>query len=191
MTRNPSLLDRTRAAIWVVDMQERLLPSIDGHPEVVRQVVRMLEVAQRLSVPAVFTEQYPRGLGPTVAEVREYAAEPPFEKTAFSAFAEPGFEVALKSLGRDQLVLCGIEAHICVMEGALDGLASGYQVTVVADAVGSGSGADRNLALDELRRQGVTVLPSESVIYQMLGRAATDEFRGMIDLLRRAPAARA
>lgn len=185
MARHDALLDRRRALLWVVDMQERLLPSIAGHETVIRQVIRLLEVARRLGVPTVVTEQYPRGLGGTIPEVAEYMDVPPLAKTAFSAFAEDGFGQRIRELGRDQIVLAGIETHICVYEGALDALGHGYQAVVVADATGAGRDVYHQEGLAAMAQRGVDVLPSESVIYQLLGRAGTDEFRGLLGLLRR------
>ncbi len=136
-------IERDRSQLLVIDVQAKLAPHVAGQAQVVANATRLLRYARRLEVPATITEHYPRGLGPTVAEVREAAGNdaPVLEKIAFSSWKDAGIRARLEGLraeGRDQVVVAGMEAHVCVAQTALDLVAAtGLDVFLVADAVGS------------------------------------------------------
>lgn len=168
-----------RSTLVVVDAQERLLPAIRGAEAAVARVGLLVEAARVLGVPVVATEQYPQGLGTTAPPLAD--AIPPaerFAKTAFSAAAEPGFLDRLG--GRPDAVVCGFEAHVCVLQTALGLLAAGLRVSVVADACGSRAQSDAERAFDRLARAGVVVATAEMVVFEWLGRAGTPEFRHLL-----------
>lgn len=178
---NPSLLDRARSVFVIVDVQEKLLPAIPDRDRVLGRIGLLLEAARALSIPVIATEQYPQGLGPTVEHVR--AALPsgaaPLAKSTFSCAASPGFRDRMPA-GRDQVVLAGIEAHVCVTQTALELAADpARSVFVITDAVASRRAGDAAAALDRLRAAGVTLLPTESAVFEWLRDAAHPAFKSL------------
>ena len=172
------LIRDTRSCLLMVDMQERLLPAIHGADALAARVGWLLDIAARLRVPALASEQYPRGLGATVAQLRERLNPAMImEKTRFGCTEEPACEARLRETGRHQWVVVGAEAHVCVLQTALGLLGWGHEVYVVADAVGSRDPANRELALGRLRQEGVRVVSAEMVAFEWLYEAGTGRFR--------------
>jgi len=131
------------------------------------------------------TEQYPKGLGRTLPEVKTLLADvAPFEKTAFSCTDAEGFVEQLRALEAEHVILAGVEAHVCVLLTALDLLARGLRVSVVADAVCSRRAANLEIGLAQARQAGATITATETVVFQLLGRADSDAFRELSKLLR-------
>jgi len=176
-----SRLDRDRAALVVVDVQEGFRPVIDDFTELARQAAILAQGAQIMGLPVVVTEQYPKGLGPTVPEIAEHLdGVEPIAKTVFSAPCAEGFDLQ----GRDQAVVCGIEAHICVMQSVLDLRERGVEVEVAADAVGSRKALNREVGLDRMREAGARVTSVETALFELLGEAGTDEFKAVQRLVK-------
>jgi nicotinamidase-related amidase len=176
------LLSAESCALVVVDMQERLAPAIADIDDITQGARALLEAAAALGVPAAFTEQYPRGLGPTLPALRALAPDAPvFEKTGFDAAAEPGENAGLWARGssRRTVLLCGTEAHVCVLQTAFGLAAQGQDVAVVADATGARRPQDRALALERLARAGIGILSTEMVLFEWLGEAGTPEFQAL------------
>ncbi|PWC32504.1 hydrolase [Azospirillum sp. TSO35-2] len=173
------ILRAQESVLVVVDVQERLLPAIHESGRVVRNAGMLLKAADALSVPVLVTEQYPRGLGPTVEAVRALlpAATPVIEKITFASTGEPAFTAALEELSRPQVVLCGTEAHVCVLQTALGLRQLGYAVHLVADAVSSRTPANHAAAIDRLRAAGVTIVTTEMVLFEWMERAGTPVFK--------------
>lgn len=179
------LLDRDRSALLVVDVQERLAPAMAESEAVVGRVRLLLEAAGRLGVPAVVSEQYPKGLGGTLEELRPLLEKADvIAKTVFSCAREPRYLEALRSRDRSQVVICGMETHVCVLQTALDLKGHGFDVHVVADAVGSRRPASRELGLARMRHAGCVIVESEMVVFEWLRAAGTDEFRELSRLIR-------
>lgn len=179
------LVERGRSLLVVIDAQERLMPAIVGGEAALGRIGLLVSAAARLGVPVVATEQHPAGLGPTVPALaaRLRGLDPPARivpKLHFCAWAEPAVRDAVAAAGRDQAVLCGFEAHVCVLQSALAMRADGRPVFVVADAVGSRDPASRSAALDRLARAGVVPVTAEMVVFEWLAHAATTEFRDLL-----------
>jgi nicotinamidase-related amidase len=182
-----SLLRPERTALVVIDLQEKLLPAIANRERVLRNGVLLLNLANVLALPVVLTTQYSRGLGPTVPEVLAAApAVAPMDKTSFGCFGSPEFLDRLKALGRDrdQLVVAGIESHICVAQTVLGALEHGYTVHVASDAVGSRSEENRAVGMNRMERAGALVSSTEMAIYELLGRSDAAAFKRMLPLLK-------
>lgn len=182
-------LQRERSQLLLIDLQERLVPAIDGHDAVVATAERLVRYARRLSVPITISEQYPKGLGPTVIRLIEAAgnAAARLDKVEFSCLANSGLAVHLGSIqakGRDQVVVAGVEAHVCVLQSVLDLLGGRYEVFLAADAVGSRAASSRALAIDRLRDAGATIVDNEMVMFEWLERAGTPEFKELQGLLK-------
>lgn len=178
----PFIIDAERALLLVIDVQEKLLPLISGAQAVEKNISVLVKAAETLHLPLKVTEQYPRGLGATTEAVASSLTEGArrFEKTHFSCYAEEGFADYLSEPGRDQVVVCGVEAHICVLATVMELLGHGYQVIVAADAVSSRQEEHRLLALKAMSQAGALVVPMETVVYQMLRRSGTAEFKALL-----------
>jgi nicotinamidase-related amidase len=187
-TPHPMTLDRERTALVVIDVQDRLFPAMDAdhREEVMRNIKVLTATARRLQLGTLVTEQYPKGLGHTLQEVKDAlpAGVQPVEKVAFSCLGVDAFRSRLTAAGARQLLLVGIEAHVCVLMSALDLLAEGYAVHIVADAVTSRTQANWRLAMAQLRQAGAVVTTTETVLFQLLRQADTDDFRELARLIR-------
>jgi nicotinamidase-related amidase len=177
MSIRSELITRERAKLIVVDVQEafRRYPTF---AEVAQASSIMLRAARILELPRVVTEQYPKGLGHTASEVG-LEDEPTIEKSVFSAARADGFEMG----ARDQAIVCGIETHVCVSQTVLDLLEQGVEVYIPADAVGSRHALDHERALARLERSGAVVGTVEAVLFELLGRAGTPEFKAVQELI--------
>ena len=173
-----SLLERDRASLVVIDVQEAFRPyHVFTH--VAASCAKLVAAARLLDVPIIVTEQYPKGLGSTVAEIG-VDGEPRIEKTVFSAVRAAGFDLH----GRDQVIVCGIETHVCVSQTVHDLLARGVDVHVPADAVGSRNDVDNDRALPRLERAGAVVTTIEAALLELCERAGTPEFKAVQELIK-------
>ncbi len=172
-----SLLARDRAALLVVDVQEGFR-SYDCFDEVAAACGKLVAGARVLDIPAIVSEQYPRGLGTTASEVG-LEQEPRIEKSVFSAARADGFDLH----GRQQAIVCGIEAHVCVSQTVHDLLTAGVQVHVPADAVGSRHQVDYERALERLAAAGAVITTVEAALFELLERANTPEFKPIQKLI--------
>ncbi len=172
------LINSKQSALVIVDVQERLVPVIHQRDKLIARIRWLGEIANELDIPVLVTEQYPKGLGISVdalAGVIENSRV--IEKLHFSAMQEPNFCTALKELQRQQIILMGMEAHVCILQTALDLMSEGHDVFVVEDAVGSRRDSDKQTALARLRQNGVVVITTEMAAYEWLHRSGTDQFR--------------
>ncbi len=168
------VLDRERAALVVIDVQEAFRPVVLDFESVAGNVATLIEGARIVGVPVVATEQYPKGLGKTVPEVAAALdGTEPIEKSCFPASRADGFDLG----GRDQVVLCGIESHVCVNQTAHDLLDRGVEVHVARDAVSSRTEANRELGLHKMESSGAILTSVETALFELLGTAGTDEFK--------------
>lgn len=173
----PSLMRADQSALLVIDMQQKLLPHIADWQRLREHVIWLLQVAQRLDIPVMVSEQYPQGIGATDPEVAAYLPVGcVVEKQHFSCVAA-GCLASLPAYEWPQIIICGIESHVCVLQTVLDLLAQGKQVFVVADAVGSRDPENRRLALERMARHGAEIVSREMVAFEWLHRAGTELFR--------------
>jgi nicotinamidase-related amidase len=172
-----SLLSRERAALIVVDVQEAFRPY-EAFAGVADSACKLLQAARILAVPALVSEQYPKGLGHTAPEVG-LEGEPLLEKTVFSAARADRFELG----GREQAIVCGIETHVCVGQTVHDLLDRGVEVHVPADAVGSRHRVDYERGLERMERAGAVVTTVEAALFELLERADTPEFKAVQQLI--------
>ncbi len=174
-------LDRDRTALVVVDVQEGFRKAIPDFERVAKATATLIEGAEAIGIPIVVTEQYPKGLGDTAPEVAEHLPEDtrPLEKVVFSAADADGFDLA----GRDQALVCGIETHVCVNQTVLDLLEDGTEVQVAEDAVGSRTEENKRIGLHKMERAGAVLTSVETALFELLGRAGTDEFKTVQKLI--------
>ena len=176
------LLAAEGAALLLIDLQERLVPVIHDGETTVARAVRLAQAARLLDVPVCATEQYPAGLGPTVAALAPYP-QAVLAKTTFSAAAAPDFPGLLPA-GAGQIIVAGCEAHVCVLQTVLGLLGSGRQVAVAADAIGSRDPADRKAAIARARQHGAEIVTSEMVLFEWLRDSRHPQFRQVQELLK-------
>jgi nicotinamidase-related amidase len=175
-------LERRRAALVVVDVQEAFRKAVPDFERVAEQVARLVQGGEAMGIPIVVTEQYPKGLGHTVPEVADHLPDgaEPIEKVRFSAAEADGFDLR----GRDQAVVCGIETHVCVNQTVLDLLDENVEVHVVGDAVGSRTDANRELGLHKAEEAGAVLTSVEMALFELLGGSDAPEFKEVQALIR-------
>ena len=183
LPRSPELMSRGDSALLVVDVQEKLVPAIAQGARVVWNVRRLIDAAKVLGLPVTATEQYPKGLGPTVAELAERLVAMP-SKLTFSAGGCPAVFADLRNRGLYKILVCGIEAHVCVAQTVFDLLADGWRVYVAVDAVGSRFEIDRRTALDRMDSAGATLTTVEAAMFEWCDAAGTPEFKEISRLAR-------
>jgi nicotinamidase-related amidase len=181
-------LDRRQALLAVIDVQEKLMNVIDGAAELRKNLERLIRGAAILGVPAVLTEQYPQGIGPTVDSVREAFEQSsryePIQKMCFSSWGCNDFADRIRASGRHQIIIAGIEAHVCVYQTVLDLLAEKYDVHVVADAVSSRTARNREIALARMASEGARLTSTEMALFELTVNAGSDEFRAISKLVK-------
>lgn len=179
------LLNADRSVLIVIDVQERLAPAMDGLPALLRNTEILMRAAARLGVPMILTEQYPKGLGRTVEPLAALAPpEAVVEKITFSAAGADDFNRRLADLERSDPVICGIEAHVCVLQTALDLARRGLSTCLVRDATTSRKPESAAAACERAAGQGVTLVTTEMVAFEWLRRAGTPEFRELSALIK-------
>jgi nicotinamidase-related amidase len=168
-------LDRERAALVVVDIQEAFRKAVPSFDAVAESAATLVQGAEAMGIPIVVTEQYPKGLGHTVPEVADHLPDglEPIEKVRFSAAEAEGFDLN----GRDQALVCGIETHVCVNQTVLDLLDQGVEVQVVGDAVGSRTDENRELGLHRAEHAGAVLTSVETALFELLGGSDAAEFK--------------
>ncbi len=182
------LIDAQQSALLVVDVQERLCPAIDDWQRVLDGVLWTVRVAQRLGVPVMASEQYPKGLGPTQADLKALLPGGSIAAKLHFSCVQDGCLAGLPGSERPQVVVCGMETHVCVLQTVLDLVAAGKQVFVVADAVGSRTPENKALGLARMRDAGAAVVSAEMVAFEWLRAAGTPLFREISrDFLRTGP----
>jgi nicotinamidase-related amidase len=179
------LIERDKSCLLIVDVQEKLAPAMADPAAVIRNSGVLMQAAARLKIPLIVSEQYPRGLGPTVPELRVLAPDSArVAKLSFSCAGDPTLHERIKASQRSAIVIAGLEAHVCVLQSALGFRQAGYQIIVVADAVSSRTPANREAALQRLRENGVEVATTEMVVFEWLGQAGTPEFKELSQLIK-------
>lgn len=178
MKRNPIILKKDTTALLIIDLQERILPVIRDVEIVLENTVKMIKGFKTMQLPIYFTEQYPKGLGPTsqklLDELEGYSA---FNKMSFSCSGAENLLEEFYKKKLSQIVVCGVESHICVQQTVFDLLANNFQVNLTADAVSSRKETDYNMALQRMRTLGAQVTTTESVLFELLEVCGTPEFK--------------
>ncbi len=176
------LLDPSQSSLLIVDIQEGLAPVMADPRSVYRGAAILMHAAHRLNIPTVVSEQYPKGLGPTVGELRSLVPpEAVIEKIHFSCAREPAITQALS---RPQVLIAGIEAHVCVLQSAIGLKDMGKEVFVVTDACSSRQLASHQAAMARMAAAGVQVLTVEMALFEWLQRGSTPEFKELLPLIR-------
>ncbi len=185
--RPAARLDRDRSVLVAVDIQERLAPHVLDHASLIARTEALIIAAGRFAIPTLLTEHCSEQIGPVVATLRDrFAAERIFAKTRFGAVDHPEFAALLHATGRTQVVLAGMEAHVCVMQTGLGLADAGYQVFVVGDAVGSREAHqfDRQFALERMHDAGCTIVGTETTLFEWTRAGDDPAFRDVLALVK-------
>ena len=185
MNRHPELLDRRRSGLLVVDIQERIASVMLHRQQVIDNAQKTIRACHLLQVPIFITEQYPQGLGPTEPDLIEALGEViPMSKLTFSCCGIEGLGNQLRACNIEQIILVGIEAHVCVQQTALDLLTRGFQVQVLKDCVSSRKESDYETALHRMRTAGVIISTLEAALFELLGEAGTPKLKEVSKLIK-------
>jgi len=179
-------LDANKAVLVVIDIQERLVPAMpqEIYLRLRNTVGILIQAAGMLGIPVVTTEQYPKGIGHTVPELAEACKGTVMEKVSFGCCGEPNFMAALKKIGRSQVIVTGMEAHVCVYQTVLGLLEGGYHVHLVRDAVCSRNKTDFLASIDNSARAGAVVTTAETALFQMLQKSTHEQFKAISKLIK-------
>jgi nicotinamidase-related amidase len=173
---HPTHLLADETALLVIDVQEKLMVKVPGAADLTRNIAFLIDGARLLGVPVAATEQYPKGLGPTVPDLARRLPQRP-DKVAFSSCAVAGLVEAFRPQGRSRIVLAGIESHVCVLNTALDLLAADFRVYLAVDALGSRFAIDHETALRRLEQAGAILTTVETALFEMVGGASHPRFK--------------
>lgn len=186
LPRSPELMNPEESGLLVIDAQEKLLKIIPGQEQIVWNIRRLLDAAKALSVPYRATEQYPDKLSPTVPELKERIGPAP-DKLAFSAYVCGEIFERWQQEGRDRVLLCGIETHVCVAQTAFDLTAAGFTVQVAVDAVGARRAIDHQTSLRRMESAGIVLTTTEAAMFEWCRTAGTPQFKQISALAKESP----
>lgn len=176
------MLDINNSILLIIDIQEKLVKAAYNGEDIVKNTSKISKACEILSIPTIITEQYPKGLGSTIESIKNNNSVI-IEKTTFSALKEPKFAQELKNFGRKQVILCGIEAHICVLQTAIELLKAGYEVYILQDCVSSRHSKELNIGIELLKQHGIKVTCTEIVIFQWLKSSKHPNFKEIQKLI--------
>ncbi|QQS34891.1 MAG: hydrolase [Ignavibacteriales bacterium] len=178
MKRNSKILVRDTTALLIIDIQEKILKVMTDPDSVIINTIKLIKGFKILNIPIFFTEQYPKGLGITAAPLKkELEGLSAIQKMSFSCFGAPNFFTRLNDNNVTQVVVAGVESHVCVQQTVLDLIANNFQVNVAADAVSSRKESDYKFALDRMKSHGVEVTTTEAILFELLNESGTEEFK--------------
>lgn len=182
---NPSLLNPESTVLVAIDFQERLFPVMHDKERLLQQVIKLIQGVKVLEIPVILTEQYPRGLGPTLPEITGLLPDvKPVEKTCFSCCDAEPFNNSLAATNRKQVLICGIEAHICVYQTAIALTQAGYEVQVVADCVSSRDPENKTVSFFKMASAGITPTTMETALFELLKIASGDKFKQISNIVK-------
>lgn len=183
--RHENILQRTYTALLIIDIQERILKVIHEHERVLENNLKLIKGMKTLNVPIYFTEQYPKGLGPTAdILLEELEGNEAIQKMSFSCAGAGDLFGELKKKNIETIVVTGIESHVCVLQTALDLMANGFKVQLPYDAVSSRRKEDYKIALERMRTHGAEITTTESILFEMLNVCGTEEFKSVSKIVK-------
>lgn len=184
MKRYSKLLDKNKSALLIIDVQERVLNVMNNKDFFMENLVKLAKGIKVLNIPIFLTEQYPKGLGETVAVLKDELETTPIQKLSFSCYGAENLFQQLIDKNISQVILCGIESHVCVQQTALDLIENGFQVNLAADAVTSRKIFDYNSAIERMRSKGIEITSVESVLFELLNVCGTEEFKAVSKIIK-------
>ncbi len=178
LKRSPLILTKQNTALLIVDVQEKIVPVMYESQKFIANTIKLIKGCKVLGLPIFLTEQYPKGLGATIKEIKDELEDlTPIQKMSFSCAGSVELMAKLKKSEIKNIVLCGIESHVCISQTALDLSANGYNIILAADAVSSRRKFDYEIALSRMARNNIDVTLVESILFEMLNVCGTDDFK--------------
>ncbi|RQD71855.1 MAG: hydrolase [Tindallia sp. MSAO_Bac2] len=178
-------LMKENSAAVIIDMQEKLTPHVQEHKELVERMKILIKGLKALGVPILVTEQYRKGLGATIPEIDEVLdGNKPLEKMAFSCCDDDEFQKNLEQTGRKQVIVAGIETHVCVLQTVIDLMEKGFQPVIIEDCLSSRKIADKQIAVKRMIQEGARVASCESILFELCRYAGTDTFKKISKLVK-------
>lgn len=182
--RNSKTLLREKTALLIIDIQKKIIDVINNKEVVIENTVKLIKGMKTLGIPVFYTEQYPKGLGPTIDEIKNELGYSAVEKMSFSCSGAGELFKTLIEKNISQVVVCGVESHVCVQQTVLDLIENGFQVNVAADAVSSRRKFDYEIALERMRSNKAEITTSESILFELLNICGTNEFKEIIKIVK-------
>jgi hypothetical protein len=177
-------IEKEETLCLAIDYQEKLMPVIERKEEMTGRSVRLLKGMKILHIPLIVTEQYPKGLGNTVSGIKEAACTEALEKIEFSCAQNQNVMDRIKEYQKKNILICGIEAHICVLQTVIDLQREGYQTVLAADCIGSRREEDKFFAIERAKAEGSVITTSEAILYELMKKAGTQEFREILKMIK-------
>ena len=184
LIKNTIILNRKHTALLLIDIQVRIINVMRKHDKLVENVVKLIKGAKILDIPIYHTEQYPKGLGTTVAEIKSELNEEAIQKLTFSCYGAENLFDRLKNNNIKQIIVCGIESHVCVQQTVLDLIANGFQVNLPVNAVSSRYKIDYETAINRMEKSGAEITTVESILFELLEISGTNEFKSISSLIK-------
>lgn len=182
--KHPKTLDKKKTALLVIDVQERIYKVVRKHKSLIENIVKLIQGAKILELPIYFTEQYPKGLGSTAEIIKKEFEGEALQKLTFSCYGAEDLFQQLKQNNIEQVIVCGIESHVCVQQTVLDLLANDFQVNLPANAVSSRFKIDYEIALKRMAHNNVEITTVESILFELLQVCKTEEFKKVSSLIK-------
>lgn len=183
--KNEKILSRDSSALIIIDIQEKILNAMHHKDLVVENTLKLIKGFKILNIPIFYTEQYPKGLGATAASLlKELEGLSPIQKMSFSCYGAEGFFTRLKDNNVKQVVIAGIESHVCIQQSVLDLLANDFQVNVAADCCSSRKETDHRIALDRMKTHGAEITTAEAILFELLNLPGTEEFKQISEIIK-------
>lgn len=182
--RNKKILNRSQTALLIIDIQERIIKVMRKHEKLLQNVIKLINGAKILGLPILYTEQYPKGLGCTVESIKNELQNEAEQKLSFSSIGIKGLFENLKEKNITQVIVCGIESHVCVQQTVLDLLANDFQVNLPVNAVSSRFKIDYETALKRMEKNGAEMTTVESVLFELLEKSGTAEFKAISAIIK-------
>jgi nicotinamidase-related amidase len=176
---------KEKAVLLVIDFQERIFPAIHEHEQLAKKVPLLIKGLKILGIPVIVTEQYVKGLGPTIPEIAEtIGGIERIEKVSFSCCDEPGFMMELASSGKEYVIIAGIESHVCVLQTVIDLQQNGYHPVVVEDCISSRNPNDKLIAMERMHKEGVIITSCEAILFELLRYSGGETFKAISKLVK-------
>ena len=182
--RNSKILVKEKTALLIIDVQSRIIDVMQNKDSLVENTVKLIKGMKILDVPIYYTEQYPKGLGETIQEIKNELGSEAIQKMSFSCSGASDLFQELINKNISQVVVCGIESHVCVQQTVLDLIENGFQVNVAADAVSSRKEFDYKTALDRMRSNKAEITTTESILFELLNVCGTAQFKEIISIIK-------
>lgn len=183
--KQTNLATKKDSILIIIDLQEKLVPEIYKKEETIENIKKLIKFSEALNIPFILTEQYPTGLGDTIPEIKETLSHyAPIKKISFSCFGSGEFKEKITELNPSTLIITGIETHICVNQTAIDALFKNFKVFVISDAVSSRTEENWKIGLEKMQNCGVQISSTEMLMYEILEKAGTKDFKKVLPILR-------